>query len=1109
MEKAIKRVPKFVRNQFLTADMLNSLVRFTEDQSREIKSDFVGSGVIRGMEVSTDKEKGEIVVIISKGKGLTGNGQSITIENDEKYSRYKKIDAFEKEKIVAELGLSKKALQSDIWELTKDKDGTPLSNLNSVGSEAEKKESNSSLDTLDGKILFLLLDEQIEQNKKPIYSLYETGASKQIIARKIIVDDKLLKEKNSPSGQTAVNGARDLTPISIPRFGWKNGAMQLDAIHTFEDFQFHYSGLIKRLARVLIQRLSVMHELLGKAIGDNTDHPFTRFSKAVEKELLANKHPHFQYIYAYLEDVADTYQELAALDIDTSSEPAKTNASRTGNFLVLGYLVNKDRPDAGRQFFHPSHIAQQDGQHAKANFLYDRLLYLTDVDEAGNLKCFRPTVFISSDESKSPAAAQRVLITPGAGKKSRLPFYYKQGDEKLLKHWNYQAFSFGKAETVKGYNEQPLSIKSNDRSFYRIEGHVGLPLVDVMNVLAIKRTSYNLPFWITAVQLDDMENDKESFWDKLSHLINKKEKNPNADFSSFAQRYAGIEYGSGVPTGGTFVVVATDGQNLTGFSDFVEKERLIDQEYVVGDFFLPYQVEVADMWIKPIFSKLAQPVIHLSRLHFYANDDEKYLINVFPKGGQFSENIPGIIAKGGHFYFQPSLMRSQFTTDDKEDKIVTLEYSVKGKTTSVQITVRPTNTLLEEAPIDRELILEPNAAGRQKLKGVKVHFIMHTNSPKESYLLFNDGKKIDENELERNENIPNQFAFIFLVENGTEQTIGYKSNPYYVKGEGSSLIYEKRITLVDELEDSDFKLEFIETGEPLFFTDASKEASQALAVNPVGGTFDLVPILSSWIEEENIIEMPAAKTSDISYRLKMGGMPPNKYKLIYKVGELKKELPFEIKKQPDIRFDIKQPFALPAKQSENSFYLKVSNIEPADVHLNWSIDQKLLKIIEHYPAPDTIKNNFNFSFKENKNFSLRIIWDKKLVGQKITLKVENPESKKVAYGAFYYPVINDKGIYFKVDVKPMENEDGIFKLALVDLIVPEKEWVELCIKILNGGSVFHERLPTAELEGEKVEKILKLDKTLSSKKIEVRMFSKNKDGTVINAFSQFFDYPTI
>jgi hypothetical protein len=169
-------------------------------------------------------------------------------------------------------------------------------------------------------------------------------------------------------------------------------------------------------------------------------------------------------------------------------------------------------------------------------------------------------------------------------------------------------------------------------------------------------------------------------------------------FHEFAKVYPGMEHGSGVPVGGTFIIVYVDPMEvrneIAGIRSFISSLPLNNQvrdlrlattntaRLVVGDFYLPYACVSC---CPPICYMVNQPapVLIVTPLVFCSGDRERHRLEVlaYPGGGVLVG--PGYEFIDGEHFFTPS----ETGIAPPNSGVVLLRYLEGGAEVSVQLTL--------------------------------------------------------------------------------------------------------------------------------------------------------------------------------------------------------------------------------------------------------------------------------------------------------------------------------------------------------------------------------------------------------------------------------------
>ena len=79
--------PIFEKDQVVTADQLNSIIRYFSRQQRITRSKIIGVGIICGLEVKYDSTKA--CITITKGCAISSIGDILYYPDDITFSKYK------------------------------------------------------------------------------------------------------------------------------------------------------------------------------------------------------------------------------------------------------------------------------------------------------------------------------------------------------------------------------------------------------------------------------------------------------------------------------------------------------------------------------------------------------------------------------------------------------------------------------------------------------------------------------------------------------------------------------------------------------------------------------------------------------------------------------------------------------------------------------------------------------------------------------------------------------------------------------------------------------------------------------------------------------------
>jgi hypothetical protein len=213
-----------------------------------------------------------------------------------------------------------------------------------------------------------------------------------------------------------------------------------------------------------------------------------------------------QYVYDFLKDVVETYNQFLE-QFSGDSTLCCPHSKWFPKHVVLGQLGTGNTNPGPRTGLYPSPLASNTVDHLKhALFLAQKIDTL--------IRTFRV----------NSATTTPIRITPSHCEAHRLeeraiPFYYHMTSAHPIHlHWNFQlhqrgldlenysyhASSFG----ATGAAADPLRFQIGKFSFYRIEGHIGKRVTDVVNALQKQIREHRLPFGIQSILLGTTDHKK-------------------------------------------------------------------------------------------------------------------------------------------------------------------------------------------------------------------------------------------------------------------------------------------------------------------------------------------------------------------------------------------------------------------------------------------------------------------------------------------------------------------------------------------------------------------------------------------------------------------------
>ncbi len=516
-------IPYFVQNQILRAEDLNALVRAFKQQLRQSRVFTIGAGVINGLVPSFDGTTGYIH--LSGGLAISSDGYMFDMQSCT-LTHYRQI------------ALSNKAFgcgpdaRSQCMDLDDPIEGVAyeledFSNGGETDGWTKLEPEPNNLD-LTGYCLILLWCERQVDRQSCFNECEEKGADRFEEILKILIPSSVYQNLigGEENGDEVASPQVSLTQNpQVKRFGYGDtDIIDLCSICTVENFYTNYRDrcwdAVGSIAPALSEAYNNFYKLA--TADESVPDPFANFQTYLTNTLLGLGGPYqepapldnctdIQYLYTYLRELAVAFQELKSfahgiIILNSSEDGAALSeclfpghvslGSPTGNCPPTGHILPDIYPDSQERL-------------NQAICLFDRLKKMANGD---NLNL--PTL----NNVKFP----NIRITPSSMRfrflrRRALPFYYHDSLKPL---WDCHEPSY----PVARYQDKagnPLLCELESYDFYRIEGHLGESLTNVLEKLEECRKKLNIPFDIQCVRLgpdQKLEGEKDLVLGELDEL---------------------------------------------------------------------------------------------------------------------------------------------------------------------------------------------------------------------------------------------------------------------------------------------------------------------------------------------------------------------------------------------------------------------------------------------------------------------------------------------------------------------------------------------------------------------------------------------------------------
>ncbi|QEC53857.1 hypothetical protein EDD80_10827 [Anseongella ginsenosidimutans] len=626
--------PVFVADQVLTAEHLNQVVNYLDEQGRLTRNRLIGIGIVCGLEIKAGPESIEI----GKGCGVTSEGYLVLQE--------RKIYTYSRPYTLPEyFSPEYKPVYEDwhMWELLtaeeslEAEDGQPLK-----GRE----------DFVKDKIVVLLL----EMKEKPLKNCIEIdcedkGDKIEFRVKPLLVSREDLDEftgVREPAGELSggllrrpAAGLRDVSPnprlsrvlrdvsenprhsrafreaaTRGPRFESVPGRrlreprlsraaqqdMQLrrfnvparELKNTNDVFGAFLRIVDESTLKQLAETLNACYYRYQPVLGAE-NNPFeqvaSRFNDTLSHIKTAN--PYFiQYFYDWIDDIIKAYHELEYKIVDVQTECCP-DRDLFPLHLMLGE-ANRDTTDHVRSSYRHYFIYSPlfNGQQqlvSEVRLLFKRLAAIIETFSVPHVKTLFPAeVKITPSRYLEHPLSERCI-----------PYYYDPGAMYPLWSWektrrgradsnlSYHAGEYSSADTVLN----PLNYDIETYNFFRVEGHIGKPVTAALQTLLARRDHFNLPFEALALSTATISaffnaDDHECHFRDLESIYRVLLAEMKCKFGEFQCMAARIPYQARVRAG-----VLSGGETLAGRAaafqpgDFL-KSHCPPQKGSVGEAYL-------------------------------------------------------------------------------------------------------------------------------------------------------------------------------------------------------------------------------------------------------------------------------------------------------------------------------------------------------------------------------------------------------------------------------------------------------------------------------------------------------------------------------------------
>lgn len=469
----------FEPDQVLTHDQLNSLADYADDQTRLTRTLAIGVGVICGLHPSLD---GADAVRVTKGSGITTDGDLVYLREDTRYTFFKPYDETYPAYPPLYQGGDVNNPMLSVFELlpedTDDPLAVPLSTFGGVSPFG-----------LNEAIVAILMESYIKDDDICSGTDCDNLGKEAKNRIKIIVVDQDGADALLENVSTACDSFEALPRLVVDRpivTGSITATSQLATIYRTSCVNINTS--LQNAVSAIFPACSFFLE------SDPTSGWNTRLTAL--RNTFGATDVRIQYYYDFLKDIVDTYNEFRDL-LYCDNTLCSPEHGLFPKHLLLGDLAVAG-VDLGeyRTAFYPSPALCCKGrtlEHAK--FLLkkiDTMINSFDVNTT------TPAIRITPSQFEEYALEERAI-----------PYYYPaNATTQIHQRWNFALYWKRMSTSNLGYNAPlyggpttPLRSQIGRYFFFRIEGQIGQPVATATTTIKNMIRANNLPFTVRAIHI--------------------------------------------------------------------------------------------------------------------------------------------------------------------------------------------------------------------------------------------------------------------------------------------------------------------------------------------------------------------------------------------------------------------------------------------------------------------------------------------------------------------------------------------------------------------------------------------------------------------------------
>jgi hypothetical protein len=470
----------FEKDQVLTHLQLNQLSNYLDDQGRLTRVALLCVGIGCGLKPSLSDGN----VVVTKGVGVTTDGDLLRLGADTLYDRFRPYDAAAPVYRPFLVDGNRIPLWEVVPVVEEDPRARPLARF--------KTDARADL---GGMVALLLMESYVRDPDLCSGTDCDNLGRDAINTPRLLLVDATAAARLLRAFDTPDDAARRLPDVVAERPAITTALSSPDALATA-----YRTACTVTLAR-LVAGLDKLYPECSAFLSED----FAADPAPVWKRILTGLDAQFaqaprgiQYYYDFLRDLVDTYNDFRGLLFGDTTVCAP-DFLRFPKHLLLGRLAPTANPADYRTGFYPSPILSSTAERRHARFLARKLntLILTfEVPTGPPVVRITPSLF-----------ADRPL------EERAIPYYYKVGESlPIASSWSFRlrrrdmdAYNYSYSAPLyaaQGGAAAPLTSDIARFPFFRIEGHLGANVKDAVAALTNEVKARNLAIDVKSVMLD-------------------------------------------------------------------------------------------------------------------------------------------------------------------------------------------------------------------------------------------------------------------------------------------------------------------------------------------------------------------------------------------------------------------------------------------------------------------------------------------------------------------------------------------------------------------------------------------------------------------------------